>query len=214
MFRRMIGGAAAGALTWTLTEYSVHRWAMHGRGGTNAWSEEHLDHHAKPYRTFELKFDGEAWMKVAGVPAVGLPAAGIGALIGGRRAALQIGLAAGLAFSACYATYTHVHHIIHHEPPATSAGRWVRKHHLAHHFSTPKRNFGVTHGWWDVALGTAKTPDQLKVPRRLAPSWLVDETGGLRAEHAADYVLAGRTTRAVADADVDRAMADQAPVTD
>jgi len=36
----------------------------------------------------------------------------------------------------------------------------------------------------------------------------------VRAEHAADYVLAGRTTRAVADADVDRAMADQAPVTD
>src|SRR4029078_9561960 len=107
-----------------------------------------------------------------------LPAGGTGALSGGRRAALQIGLAAGLAFSACYATYTHVHHIIHHEPPATSAGRWVRKHHLAHHFSTPKRNFGVTHGWWDVALGTAKTPDQLKVPRRLAPSWLVDETGG------------------------------------
>ena len=213
MLGKIVGGAAAGALTWTLTEYSVHRWAMHGRGGTNAWSEEHLDHHAKPYRTFELKFDGEAWLKLAGIPIVGIPAAGIGALIGGKRAALPVGLAAGLAFSTCYAAYTHVHHVIHHEPPRTVAGHWVRKHHLAHHFATPKQNFGVTHGWWDVVAGTATTPDQLKVPRRLAPSWLVDDEGAVLPEYAADYLVAGRSTRPVADEDLSRAMADQVPVT-
>ena len=214
MFGRIVGSAAAGALTWTLTEYAVHRWAMHGRNGKNAWSEEHLDHHAKPYRTFELAFDGSLWMKAVAIPVVGIPAAGIGASISGKRAALPVGLAAGLAFSAAYAAYTHVHHVIHHEAPRTAAGRWVRKHHLAHHFSTPRENFGVTHGWWDVALGTASTPDLLKVPRRLAPPWLVDERGELRPEYATDYVLAGRTTRPVADADLVRALADQAPVAD
>ncbi len=195
-----------GGVVWTATEYAVHRWVMHGRRGTNPFSAEHLDHHARPYRTFELAFDRNTAWKAAGVPVVGLPVAAVGGP--------ACGLAAGLAFSAGYAGYTHTHHVIHHRAPRGSMSRWLRKHHLAHHFATPKRNFGVTHGWWDVVAGTARTPAVVTVPRRLAPTWLVDDEGDLRPQYAADYALSGRSRRSVDDADIARAMADDLPVDD
>jgi len=212
--RRLCAGVTGGVGLWSLTEYSVHRWAMHGRKGANPWSEEHLDHHANPDRTFELAFDRNTMWKVASVPVIGLPVALLTSAAAGRRSGAMVGAAAGAAFAASYATYTHVHHVIHHEAPLTALGRRVRKHHLAHHFSTPKRNFGVTSvaTLWDAVLRSGQTPEQLKVARRLAPSWLVDEAGEVRPEYAEDYVLAGRTRRPVGAADIALAMDDRVPV--
>ena len=199
-------GVLIGGVLWTATEYSVHRWLMHGRRGTNPLSAEHLDHHARPSRTFSLAFDRGLLWKAASIPIVGWPVAAL--------AGAPTGAAAGLSFAAGYAGYTHTHHVVHHRAPATSAGRWLRKHHLAHHFATPRRNYGVTHGWWDVVLGTASTPDVVVVPRRLAPVWLVDGSGALRPEYADDYRLAGRTPRPVDTADLEAALADTVPAAD
>lgn len=217
--------ALGGAAVWSVTEYGVHRWAMHGRKGSNPWSEEHLDHHARPYRTFELKFDRNTLWKALGVPVVGIPVA---AAVGARRgvaAGLQCGLAAGVSFSTAYASYTHLHHVIHHEPPRTALGRITRKRHLAHHFSTPRLNFGVTSAAavWDPVGRTRRIPDVVKVPRRLAPPWMVDAEGELLATYAGDYQLAGRRRLAPpvvdpavppADADMILALADAVPVAD
>lgn len=214
--------ALGGVAVWSATEYGVHRWAMHGQKGRNPWSEEHLDHHARPYRTFELKFDRNMLWKALGVPVVGIPVA---AAVGGRRGVftgLQSGLVAGVSFSTAYASYTHLHHFIHHEPPRTALGRRTRKRHLAHHFSTPRLNFGVTAAAavWDPIGRTRRIPDVVKVPRRLAPPWMVDAHGELLETYAGDYLLAGRRRNAPpvadpmvapAEADLALALADSAP---
>lgn len=196
-------GLGLGGVLWSATEYGVHRWGMHGRRGTNPWSAEHLDHHARPERTVAVALDRGLALKLASAPVVALPAAVLGAPV--------LGVATGAGFAAGYVGYTHVHHTIHHRSPRGAAGRRLRKRHLAHHFATPRRNFGVTHAWWDALIRSGSTPERVTVPRRLAPVWMVDEHGELRPEHRGDYVLGGRARRPVSDADVALALADGAP---
>jgi hypothetical protein len=82
-------------------------------------------------------------------------------------------------------------------------------------------NHGVTTALWDHIYSTFERPDQIRVPRRLAMRWLLDETGDVRREFQDDYVLAGRrptvadpaesTGDAQAAEDERRAFANQAP---
>ena len=53
------------------------------------------------------------------------------------------------------------------------------------------RNFGVTSPVWDRLFGTYDKPAVVKVPRRMAPQWMVDDTGELRSEFADDYIVVG-----------------------
>lgn len=62
---------------------------------------------------------------------------------------------------------------------------------MHHHFGAPMRNFGVTTPVWDVLLGTYDEPGVVTVPLRMAPDWLVDETGEVREEYSADYATKG-----------------------
>ncbi len=70
-------------------------------------------------------------------------------------------------------------------------GRWARKHHLSHHFSNPNTNHGVTSPVWDLVFGTYADHGKMRVPRRHAPLWLLDETGRVRPEYADGYEVAG-----------------------
>lgn len=196
-----------GGILWTATEYSVHRWVMHGRGGKNPLSEEHLDHHANPDRTNPLALDREtfAW-KGAGfalVTALVSPWAG-------RRTALRV----ATGYTAGYCGYTWLHDRMHHHPPTGPVTRTLWRNHFRHHFSTPKKNFGVTSPVWDVLARTTEGDGPVKVPRRLAMSWLLDDDGGVKPDHADDYVLSGTTRRRPSADDLRRALADKAPVAD
>ena len=53
------------------------------------------------------------------------------------------------------------------------------------------RNFGVTSPVWDKAFGTYDDPGVVTVPRRMAPVWLLDEAGAVKAEFADDYLTKG-----------------------
>ena len=53
------------------------------------------------------------------------------------------------------------------------------------------RNFGVTTPAWDRLLGTYDEPGVVTVPRRMAPVWMFDESGVVRADLADDYIVAG-----------------------
>jgi hypothetical protein len=44
---------------------------------------------------------------------------------------------------------------------------------------------------WDRLRGTYDEPDVVTVPRRMAPAWLLDEMGEIRAEFASDYIAKG-----------------------
>ena len=167
----------AGALTWTLAEYGLHRFAMHAMGGRGLASREHLSHHA------DVTYFSPASKKIlsaASSAAVAWPSV---AAVTDRRVATAF--TAGMITT--YFGYEVAHRRIHTHPPVNRYGRWARRHHLGHHFGAPMRNFGVTSGVWDRLLGTRDERDVLKVPRRMAPNWMVDDDGMVLPEYRPDY---------------------------
>jgi sterol desaturase/sphingolipid hydroxylase (fatty acid hydroxylase superfamily) len=202
---RIAVGAASGVVLWTATEYSVHRWVMHGRRGSNPWSADHLDHHANPDRTLPTTLDRSLWWRAAGLVAVALP----GAVLAGPAA----GVAAGAGFSAGYVGYTELHHRIHHRAPRNRLTRAIWHRHLRHHFGAPRQDYGVTTALWDRAGSTAGTEGRLLVPRRLAPSWMTDIGGEVLPDHADDYELVGGPRRILDHGDRLRALDEQVPTT-
>lgn len=186
----------AGALTWSAGEYSLHRFVGHGPkltrptglakwlpgGLAAAFNEEHLAHHSDP-----MYFAPSGQKAIASVGFTTAVSA-IGSLIVGPRRAVSF----ALGFSAMYLGYEVLHRRIHTHPPRGPYGRWLRRHHLYHHYKSPRRNHGVTSPLWDRILGTElKIEERVRVPRRAAPAWMLDEHGGLRAEFADEYELVG-----------------------
>jgi hypothetical protein len=68
-------------------------------------------------------------------------------------------------------------------------------------------NHGVTVDWWDRAFGTLERPEKVRVPRRMAQPWMLDDDGELRAEYTDDYELVGAVDRTERLAQLDRARA-------
>jgi sterol desaturase/sphingolipid hydroxylase (fatty acid hydroxylase superfamily) len=182
----MIGvlvSAGVGAFGWTLAEYLMHRFDGHGMKGKTRFSRAHLDHHRDP-STF-----APAWLKLQ-----------LAALVVSCLAAISWWLmgSAGLAFTTGFATmygfYEWLHRREHTHPPTTAWGHWARRHHFHHHFNAPNLNHGVTTDLWDRVFGTLAPAEQVRVPRRHAPHWMVrPEDGELRARYVGQYVLAGRS---------------------
>jgi sterol desaturase/sphingolipid hydroxylase (fatty acid hydroxylase superfamily) len=151
-------GLVVGVVLWTLTEYWVHRSVMHAPGRSNAFAVEHLDHHRRPLRTEQLRFDRNLWWKVGGGT---LTFALVAPLAGWWCAA-----AAAATFAASYAVYTDVHHRIHHQEPTGWYRRWARRQHYAHHFGGPRTNYGVTTSIWDRVFRTAAANPRVSRPGR------------------------------------------------
>ena len=66
---------------------------------------------------------------------------------------------------------------------------------------------------WDVVFGTYAAPGRIRVPRRMAMVWLVDESGAVRPEYQEQYEVVGRAERDAAREarDADEAFANLAP---
>ncbi len=176
-FAQVATGVAGGAIAWTLTEYAVHRWLLHGPFGQR--SERgglvgripiggiHRNHHRDPN-----------WSVVWGRAAGHLAMAATGAA--GTRVALAIAprlptvltVAAGATWSAGYSTYDIVHHHLHHRAPRTRLGVHMRQRHFRHHFAGARTNLGVTTGIWDRLFGTEADPRPVRLPAATAPWWL------------------------------------------
>lgn len=170
---------------WSLAEYLLHRFVMHEARGRGLASREHLRHHAE--RDSILESWPLAW---TGVVLVGV-ALGVAA---DRLAGLgPAGWALGVGWVAAYGTYDWIHWRAHRRPIANRYERFVRRHHFHHHFGHPLANHGVTTPVWDLVFGTyERVEGPVRVPRRLAMVWLVDEGGAVRPEYAEDFVLVGR----------------------
>ena len=195
---------AIGVALWTLGEYVLHRFAMHEMRGRGLASREHLRHHAS--RDSILESWPLAWSGVLIV----------GALLGWSARLLlgNPGVALGVGWVSAYGFYDWIHWRAHRRPVAHPYERWVRRHHFHHHFGHPLSNQGVTTPIWDLVFGTYERVDgPVRVPRRLAMTWLVDEGGEVRPEYVGDYVLVG--SRALDDSqqaeDHERAFANLAP---
>ena len=140
---------AAGYLTWTLTEYWVHRLVFHlqprgPRSGYFVWII-HGVHHAHPNDP----------RRVVALPMASLP-------IGAAAAALfwlVLPGASWLPFAAGwgggYLGYDLLHVYLHVGRPRTPLLRWLRGRHLRHHFADARGDFGVSAPYWDYVFGTS-----------------------------------------------------------
>lgn len=138
----LIALATAGFAGWTLAEYVLHRFVLHGLAPFREW---HTRHHQRPTALISTPTLLSASLIVALVTA---PAA----VLGGRWAAcaLTLGVSSG------YLAYAITHHATHHR---RAKSRWLlrrkRWHARHHHLGAPPRCFGVTGAFWDRVFGTA-----------------------------------------------------------
>jgi cyclopropane-fatty-acyl-phospholipid synthase len=160
---------AGGSVLWSLLEYLLHRFVLHGVAPFSHW---HADHHLRPQALiaspivlslslFLLLGAMPAWWLLGDWPAM----------------ALSLGLLTS------YLVYGLTHHATHHRTPA-----WIRnnawisrrrishaKHHAAHHIQVRGEDckpchFGVSTGIWDVLFNTHALvrPARIPAPNREA----------------------------------------------
>lgn len=176
----MILGVLAGAASWTVLEYVIHRWGGHDRRYRRTpFGVEHIRHH------IEGNYFAPTWKKL-------IVAAIVAAVLIGP-AILIAGVVAGTSYVggllALYAAYEVLHRREHTHPGLGPYGRWARRHHFHHHFCDGRANHGVTSPIWDLVFGTYQKPTTIEVPQKLCMVWLLDDTGAIRAEHAGTYQL-------------------------
>lgn len=156
----------AGAACWTLVEYLVHRYILHGRfpdgpGGLErvlhrVFDPSHGDHHLRPWdgRHVNGRFDT-------------IPFAVLLALASflGPVPTAPVFLATILQ---CYVVEEWIHYSVHFHQFRWRYFTYIRKHHFYHH--SPRGRdvaFGLSSGIWDVPLRTRIPPvDRDRLHRR------------------------------------------------
>jgi len=137
----------AGLAAWTFMEYVIHRFSFHfaprGRFGVILAYLVHGVHHAYPE-------DHRRWVMP---PVVSVPIA----LVLYFTFRLALGpfinpLSSGVALG--YLVYDLTHYVIHRGRVTSTIGRFLRSHHMQHHYSSPERRFGVSSPFWDYVFRT------------------------------------------------------------
>ena len=143
--------AAGGWLTWTLTEYWLHRTFFHWVPNTS-WGPRmhffvHGVHHDWPDDRYRLVMP----------PAVSailfvLFMAIFYAVLGG---VWMFPFYSGFVFG--YTVYDCTHYATHHFKPRSARLKWFKRlasHHMNHHFQHKPRKYGVSTTLWDHVFGT------------------------------------------------------------
>lgn len=177
-----------GAVGWSLSEYWIHRELGHNpKRLKNPFGTEHIAHHGKG------NYFASSWKK--GGAAMG----GAALLIG--PSVLVVGPVYGtsfvLGFVGFYLYYELLHRLEHVIEGVGPYGRWARRHHFWHHFHNPRANHGVTSPVWDHVFGTYEEPGIVRVPEKMAMSWLCDgETGDVHSHLREHFELRRAPRRA------------------
>ena len=136
-----------GLLVWSLVEYAAHRGSFH-HTPTTPWQVAygyvvHGIHHAYPE-------DSRRWVMplVVTLPTAGLLYAVFTLALG------RAGVPVFAGFIHGYLTYDLLHYFMHRGRMPTPIGRFLRQYHLAHHYKSPDRHFGVSSPLWDVIFRT------------------------------------------------------------
>ncbi len=142
------GTFLAGMLTWTAAEYVLHRYVFHWTNDT-AWGKRihfllHGVHHEYPSDKDRLVMP-----LLTSVPlAVIFYSLFVVAL--GRT----IGEPAFAGFVVGYLFYDGTHYYVHHFIPTSRWGKFLRRHHMTHHFADHDGGFGVSSPLWDMVFRT------------------------------------------------------------
>jgi sterol desaturase/sphingolipid hydroxylase (fatty acid hydroxylase superfamily) len=146
-------GYLVGLAAWTLAEYNVHRFVFHFRPRT-AWQERlsflfHGVHHHQPQCKTRLVMP----------PAVSIPMAVIFYAFFYLVLSLLLGAWAWVlpvfaGFLTGYIIYDMIHYATHHSVMRAGVWKFLKRHHMLHHFKTPNARYGVSSPLWDYVFGT------------------------------------------------------------
>ncbi|HUL69038.1 MAG TPA: sterol desaturase family protein [Gemmatimonadales bacterium] len=147
--------AGMGLVVWSLAEYLIHRFVFHFSPRTSsAWLARllylsHGVHHAQPWDKTRLVMPPAASIPLA-VAFYWAFRGVIGQLLGAPSWVAPVfgGFLIG------YVGYDMLHYATHHLPMKWGPLRWIKRHHMLHHYSTPDARYGVSTPTWDVVLGT------------------------------------------------------------
>jgi dihydroceramide fatty acyl 2-hydroxylase len=154
------GMFVAGLAIWTLTEYLVHRFFFHLEP-KSVWGKRliflfHGVHHVQPHVKTRLVMP----------PAVSIPGALLfyvlfDALF--RVAGAEVLMWPTLAgFTLGYIGYDLLHYSEHHMPMKGPILKFLKRHHMEHHYKTPQARFGVSTSMWDEVFRTEPHPEAAK----------------------------------------------------
>ncbi|SEU36108.1 sterol desaturase family protein [Stigmatella erecta] len=146
-------GFAAGALTWFLLEYVIHRYVFHWEGKGRLAKQFHFIahgyHHQYPDDPHRLVMPLGVSIPLATLIGAGLWAVG--------KPSVTLPYYCGIV--AAYLFYDITHWALHFLKPRTAWGKALRAHHMAHHFACPDRNFGISNRWIDFVMGSVRRRD-------------------------------------------------------
>ncbi|MCX4657464.1 sterol desaturase family protein [Streptomyces microflavus] len=143
----LTGWAAAGYLTWTLSEYWGHRIVLHyepekGFGARLHYILHgiHHDYPTDPRRSILS-------------PLLSIPMVGGTIYLASGLGSLPLIFGAGYTFG--YLTYDLFHLYLHLATPKSRLMRHLRSLHMRHHFRDDTRGFGISAPYWDELFGTS-----------------------------------------------------------
>jgi sterol desaturase/sphingolipid hydroxylase (fatty acid hydroxylase superfamily) len=168
----------AGILSWTLTEYLLHRFWGH-KIKRGLFYREHAKHHfVKDYfapNIYKLR--------------AALGVAAISMLILTPILSWKYAAAFTISFSSMYLFYEYVHYQLHITGPQNWYFATMSAHHFSHHFVEPQCNHGVTSTFWDRIFGTYRGGKELiQMQKRYQCNWMGGEKFSDRFGHTYEVV--------------------------
>lgn len=146
----VVGLVLAGLLSWTFTEYGLHRFVFHWEAGSVAMEKfvflMHGNHHSVPNDPLRNLMP----------PMVSIP-------VGAVFWAAFVGVAgpAGswlfLGWMSGYVAYDLAHYACHQWPMKGRLARMIKTHHMRHHHAAQEGNYAITGMMWDRLFRTRIT---------------------------------------------------------
>jgi sterol desaturase/sphingolipid hydroxylase (fatty acid hydroxylase superfamily) len=141
-----------GFAIWTLTEYLVHRFFFHFEP-KSIWGKRliflfHGVHHVQPHIKTRLVMP----------PAVSIPGGALFfwlfSLVFSSLGYPALMLPTFAGFTLGYIAYDLLHYAEHHLPMKGKVLKFLKRHHMEHHYKTPQARFGVSTNLWDEVFHT------------------------------------------------------------
>jgi len=146
-------GVIFGMILWTFAEYMLHRFLFHYKPRSPRQERMfflfHGVHHAQPQDKTRLVMPLPASIPLA-VVFYGIFYLVLAVLLDARQWVnpLMGGFIIG------YLTYDMIHYATHHFPMRSRYAKYLKRHHMMHHYKDPEKRFGVSSSFWDWVFGT------------------------------------------------------------
>jgi len=148
----IVGWYVVGYLIWSLTEYVLHRWVFHAFENDPKRARIHFLLHGV-HHEYPTDKDRLVMPLLNSVP-VGWGIFGLMYLAMGVVHAEPT--FAGFAIG--YLSYDGIHFWLHRYNQKSRIGKWMKHHHMRHHYMDHSGGFGVSNPLWDFVFRTMPKP--------------------------------------------------------